>query len=400
MLLEFDPSLERFRREVREFIRDNLPEDMARRTRRISFFPDEDDVLAWVRILERRGWSVPNWPREYGGPGWSTLQQHVFGEELARADAPEPPATNTHMIGPVIYSFGSEKMKARFLPLIRRGESWFAQGFSEPSSGSDLASLRTRAELHDTHYRVNGQKIWTSGAHRAGWVFLLVKTDTTVKPQRGISLLLVDLRSAGITVRPIRQINGEVHLCSVFFEDVDVPAENLVGEPGRGWSYAKFLLDHERTASAYVHWSKRELEKVKDIARNELRNDLPLMRDPVFRARLVQLEAQVQALDWSVLRVLGEEHNRHGPTAMASALKIRGSELQQSITELQLTALGLKALRQMPAELIRSHSTQDPLWPEHGLGTTNVALIMRAATIFGGTQQIQKSILARHAFGL
>jgi alkylation response protein AidB-like acyl-CoA dehydrogenase len=400
MRLRIDASLDEFRREVQDFIGSSLPADIARRTRRISFFQDEEDVLAWVRILDRRGWSVPHWPREHGGPGWTALQQHIFGEEAARADAPELPAANNHMIGPVIYTFGSEQLKARFLPMIRRGELLFAQGFSEPSSGSDLASLKTRAEMHGTHYRVNGQKIWTSGAHRAGWVFLLVKTDTTVKPQQGISLLLVDLRTAGVTVRPIRQINGEIHLCSVFFEDTKVPADNLVGEPGKGWSYAKFLLDHERTASAYVHWTKRELEKVKEIARNELRNNVALMRDPAFRARLTLLEAQVQALDWSVLRVLGEEPTRHGPSAMASALKIRGSELQQDVTELQLSALGLKALRQMPAELIRSHSTQDVLWPEHGLGTTNVGLIMRAATIFGGTLQIQKNILARHAFGL
>jgi alkylation response protein AidB-like acyl-CoA dehydrogenase len=400
MNIEFDPSLEVFRREVREFVRETLPPDIARRTRRISFFSDESDMLNWVRILHGRGWSVPNWPREHGGPGWTLLQQHIFGEELARADAPELPATNLHMIGPVIYTFGSEAMKQRFLPMIRQGEVFFAQGFSEPGAGSDLASLQTRAELHGDHYRVNGQKIWTSGAHRAGWAFFLVKTDTTVKAQLGISFLLIDLKSPGVTVRPIRQINGEYHLCSVFLEDVKVPAENLVGEPGKGWSYARFLLDQERTASAYVHWNKRELEKAKDIARRQVRNGLPLIRDPAFRARLVQLEAQVQALDWSVLRVLAEERNRGCAAAMPSALKIRGSELQQAVTELQVAALGLKALRQISATEIQAHPGNDPLWPEYALGVTSTGLLMRAATIYGGTKQIQKNILAKRAFGL
>jgi alkylation response protein AidB-like acyl-CoA dehydrogenase len=397
---KFDSHLEDFRQQVREFLRECLPADIARRTRRISFFPNESDMLSWTRILARQGWSTPNWPAEYGGPGWSAFQLHIFNEELALADAPELPSGNVFMIGPVIYTFGSAQMKERFLPPIRRGDVLFAQGFSEPGSGSDLASLQTRAEMHGDHYLVNGQKIWTSGAHRADWAFFLVKTDITVKPQLGISFLLIDLKTPGVTVRPIKQINGEVHLCSVFLDNVKVPKENLVGEAGKGWSYAKFLLDNERTASAYVHWSKRELQKAGNIARSERRNGRALMQDPVFRARFAQIEAQVLALNWSVLRVLAEEKSRYGVTAMASSLKIRGSELQQAVVDLQFTALGSKALRQIPLDVIQSHADGDKLLPGYALGIANIGLLMRAATIFGGTKQVQRNILAKMAFGL
>ncbi|MGE0383104.1 MAG: acyl-CoA dehydrogenase family protein [Gammaproteobacteria bacterium] len=401
MHLKFDPQLEQFRQEVRAFVREHLPAEFAQRARRVSFAGTEDDSLEWLRILDRKGWGVPHWPIELGGTGWSPLQLHVFHDELARADAPELPMSNLHMVGPVVYTFGTAEQKERFLPAMRRGDYFWAQGFSEPGSGSDLVSLRTTATRDGDDYIVRGQKIWTSGAHRAKWVFMLVKTDTQVKPQLGISFLLVDLSSPGITVRPIQQINGEVHLCEVFFDDVRVPANNLVGEPGKGWSYAKFLLDHERTASSFIYWNKAQLRKLKAIARAEIRAGRPLIEDRAFRARITEMEARVQGLDWSVLRMLAGERSDYNETARASALKIRGSELQQEITELQLQALGHKALRYMPIDdIFAAPETDAGFWPGYSLGCANVGLMMRASTIYGGTKQVQKNILAKLAFGL
>ena len=400
MKLRFGNDLEDFRREVRAFLRDNLPTDIAERTRRISYFPRVDDMLGWMRILHKQGWSVPNWPVEYGGTGWDPLRLHIFNDELAQADAPEIAMSNQYTIGPLIYKFGSQAQKDFFLPPTRGGEYLWAQGFSEPGSGSDLASLRTTARRDGDHYIVKGQKIWTSGAHLSKWIFALVKTDTTVKPQRGISLLLIDLATPGISVRTIRQINTDAHLCEVFFDDVRVPVENRVGEENQAWNYAKELLNDERTLSAYVYWSKRELKKARAIAEGEKRHGKPLIDDPVFQSRLARLEAQVQALDWSVLRVLANEKSRYSETAQASVLKVRGSELQQAVTELQMDALGQKALRSMPIKAVYAHRDDDPLWPAYALGRTEIALLMRAATIYGGTKQVQKNILAKQAFGL
>ena len=275
MQLESSPELEVFREEVRAFLREHLPREMAERQRRACDPAVDEDGLAWQGILHRKGWSVAHWPREHGGCGWSPLQMFVFEDECHKFDAPIPAWQNTHMVGPVIYTFGSEQQKQRFLPPIVRGDYQWAQGFSEPGAGSDLASLRTLAVRDGDHYVVKGQKIWTSGAHLSEWGFFLVRTNTEVKPQAGISFLLIDLKSPGITIRRIPQINGAAHLCEVFLDDVRVPAENLVGQEGQGWSYAKFLLDHERTASSFIYWSKRELDKIKQIARQERLDGVP-----------------------------------------------------------------------------------------------------------------------------
>lgn len=394
-----DADLAAFREMVREAIAQDLPADMRARQQAFGGLQSENlDALAWTEILNRRGWSVPNWPVEYGGQDWTPLQQFVFADEMSRAWAPDTNWGGTHMIGPVIYTFGSQAMKDRFLPAIRNGDYYWAQGFSEPGNGSDLANLRTSAVLHGDKYIVNGQKIWTSGAHDAQWGFFLVRTDPTVKPQRGISFLLIDMKSPGLTVRQIPEINTEADLCEVFLDNVEVPADQLVGEPGMGWTYAKFLLDHERTTSSFIYWNKRELRRTKDIARTLTQDGVPLADLPQFQARTARLEAEVTALEWSVLRVLAGETFAYDLTAVASTLKVSGSKLQQAITELQVDLYGALSMRQFPIEA--AHQTPTPLWPDGIAGRTATALGARAATIFGGTLQIQRTIISKLAFGL
>jgi alkylation response protein AidB-like acyl-CoA dehydrogenase len=399
MELRYDPELETFRREVRAFIDEVLPADIKERQRtKVNNNATVEDQAEWMRILHRHGRSVPHWPVEYGGCGWTPQQLFVFNEELYAADAPEFDWGGTHMLGPVIYTFGSQALRDRFLSMIREGVTYWAQGFSEPGSGSDLASLRTSAELVGDIYVVNGQKIWTSGAAHADWGFFLVRTDKTVKPQRGISFLIIKMDSPGITVRQIPQINGDAHLCEVFLDNVEVPADQLVGEPGMGWTYAKFLLEHERTTSSFIYWSKRELDRAKEIARSESVGGRRICDDPAFRARFARIEADLIALEWSVRRVLAHEENAFPEAAAASVLKIRGSELQQEITMLQVDVLGAKSLRYYPPS--STGSTPSEIWPDYVAGRTAIALISRAATIYGGTKQVQKNILAKLAYGL
>lgn len=399
MDLQLGKELDEFRHMVRAAVAEDLPAEMRARQRAFGGLQSENlDSLTWAAILARRGWSVPHWPVEYGGQDWTPLQKFVFEDELSSAWAPDVNWGGTHMVGPVIYTFGTQAQKDRFLPDIREGKCFWAQGFSEPGNGSDLANLRTGAVLQGDRYIVNGQKIWTSGAHDAAWGFFLVRTDPTVKAQRGISFLLIDLKSPGITIRQIPEINGEADLCEIFLDNVEVPVGNLVGEPGMGWTYAKFLLDHERTTSSFIFWNKRELRRTRAIAQAETLDGVPLAQLPQFQSRLIRLEAEVAALEWSVLRVLETEEFTHNLTAVASTLKVSGSRLQQVITELQVDLYGALSMRSFPIEL--AHQRPTPLWPTNIAGRTATALGIRAATIFGGTLQIQRGIIAKLAFGL
>jgi alkylation response protein AidB-like acyl-CoA dehydrogenase len=312
------------------------------------------------------------------------------------------------MMAPVVIAFGNKWQQDTFLPPLLRGDVFWCQGFSEPNSGSDLASLRTRAELNEegTHYIVNGQKIWTSDARISDWGFFLVRTDATVKPQRGISFLLIDMKSPGITVRNIISIDGGDGLAEVFLENVKVPKEQLVGEPGMGWTYAKYLLEKERTSSAFIYFNKRELEKAKNIARAERVDGVPLLDTPAFSRRVAALEADILGLEWSVLRILAKENMRDNLDAVVSTLKIRGSELQQQVTELQVDALGPRALRfydhgpDRKAHERRAGDGADELWPAYVPGRSNMYFFQRAATIYGGAREVQKNIIAKLAFGL
>jgi alkylation response protein AidB-like acyl-CoA dehydrogenase len=400
MDFEPDPTHAAFREEVRTFMRENVPPDLARRTYIGLHPPLIEDYRRWQRIKHARGWGAPHWPVEYGGTGWSPMQEHIFLEELYRADALDYGWQGTHMIGPVLIAFGSEAQKRRFLPPLLSGEEYWCQGFSEPNAGSDLAALRTRAELAGDEWIINGQKIWTSDAQYADWGFFLVRTDPNVKPQQGISLLLVPMNAPGISIRPIESISGGHELNEVFLDQVRVPHENLVGEPGRGWTYAKYLLDKERTASAYLYRNKRELEKAKEIARAETVNGRRLIEIPEFAHKLARVEADLLALEWSVLRILCDEHNVHDPVAVVSALKIRGSEMQQRVAQLQIDALGPRALRTFPHYELAAALDVTPLWPSYVRGRTTQYLHLRAATIYGGSREIQKNIIAKRAFGL
>ena len=392
-----------FRQEVRAFFRTALPADIRRKTelgQRIS----KEEMLRWVRILHDRGWATPSWAPEWGGTGWDPVRQYIFKEELHLAPAPEPISFNMNMIGPTLIAFGSEAQKRRYLAPMLSGEEFWAQGFSEPNAGSDLANLKTQAVLDGDEWIVNGQKIWTSDAMMSEWGFFLVRTDSTVKPQRGISFLLIRMDTPGLTVRPIVSIEGGTGLNEVFLENVRVPAENLVGEAGMGWTYAKYLLEKERTTSAFLYFNKRELARARSIASAERvgGKGLGLLIDtPAFAQKLARAEVEVQALEYSVLRILSGENNRQSGDAVVSALKLRGSALQQRVTELQLEALGLQALRQWghgEGEVLEGEEALR--WPAYVPGRTAQALIARASTIYGGSQEIQKNIIAKLAFGL
>ena len=330
MDFQYAAADEAFRAEVRGFLEAHLPADIAHR-HALGFHPlPKDDLLRWNGILADKGWSAPHWPVEHGGPGWTPIQRHIFEEECLRAHAPDLSWQGIRLCGPIIYTFGSAAQKAQFLPPIRRGDFLLAQGFSEPNAGSDLVSLKTSAvRAHDAqgeHYIVNGQKTWSSEGHYADWGFFLVRTDTTVKAQRGISFLMIDMKSPGITVRPIQMFNGMHYVNEIFLDKVRVPADNLIGEEGAGWRYAKFLLDNERTSSAFIYFSRDWLARARAIARRETVNGVALIDTPAFARKLATIEIDLQALEYSVLRVLTEEKSRSDPTAVASGLKVRGSE--------------------------------------------------------------------------
>jgi alkylation response protein AidB-like acyl-CoA dehydrogenase len=401
MRFDFSSEDEAFRAEVRGFFREHLPRDMARRFHIGAHPPQRRDVRAFQALLHARGWGAPHWPQEWGGTDWSPLRKHLFMQELYDADGLDYSWQGLHMVAPVLLAFGSEAQKRRFLPAMISGEEFWAQGFSEPGAGSDLANLRTRAELVGDEWVVNGQKTWTSDGRMAEWGFFLVRTDATVKPQRGISFLLIPMDSPGLTVRPIVSIEGGDGLNEVFLENVRVPRANLVGEAGMGWTYAKYLLEKERTASAFLYFNKRELDKARAIAQGQLVDGVPLIETPDFARKLARVEADVLALEYSVLRVLSHEKGRHNLDAVVSALKLRGSALQQRVTDLQVDALGLHALRFWAhgegEELAQAEARR---WPAYVPGRTAGALFARASTIYGGSQEIQKNIIAKLAFGL
>lgn len=398
MNLEFNADDAAFRDEVRQFLREHLPASMVAREYQGFTPPLRDDLQQWNRVLYEKGWAAPHWPVQYGGTGWSPLRQHIFEEECHLAYAPDLSWQGLRLLAPVLYTFGSEAQKAQHLPPILRGDLFWAQGFSEPNAGSDLVSLKTRAVRQGDHYVVNGQKTWSSEGHYAQWGFFLVRTDLEAKPQKGISFLLIDLQTPGVSVRPITMINGAHYVNEIFLDNVVVPAENLVGEEGKGWNYTKFLLEHERTSSAFIYFSKRELQRAKEIARRERLDGAPLIESPEFSHHIARLEMDILALEWSVLRLLANEKNPYDQTAIASALKIRGSETQQRVTELQTDLLGARALRSIRRDDPISEGASS--WPEYVPGRMSATMHTRAVTIYGGAKEVQKNIIAKLGFGL
>lgn len=384
---------EAFRAEIREFVSATLPAEISRRTL-LGYHPHKPDVVWWTQRLDERGWAVAEWPREFGGPGWSVRQRRIFDEECFLAGCPAVNPQAVHLVGPVIYTFGNDAQKAQFLPAIRQGQVW-AQGFSEPNAGSDLAALQTRAVREGDAYVVNGQKIWTSEAHYADWLFLLARTSTEGRPQAGISFLLVDMKSPGITVRPIVSIDGGHILNEVFFDNVEVPAANLVGEENSGWAYAKQLLAKERTFSAEVARCKGLFARLREIAAAVPSRGRPLVEDAHFARRLGQLEIDLLAHETTLWRVISEEEaGLTGGRPTASILKVTGTELIQRIGAMMVEALGDGGLPYLPESQYLFGPPADA--PGHPLAPGVVAdfLYRRSATIYGGSNEVQRNIIA------
>jgi alkylation response protein AidB-like acyl-CoA dehydrogenase len=382
-----------FRDEVRAFIEANVPAEMRRKVLEGSEV-SRDDTVRWQQLLHQRGWGGPNWPKEFGGTGWDPVRQFIFEEESAALGTPRLLPFGLKMVGPVIMRFGDAAQQKRFLPRILSGEDWWAQGYSEPGAGSDLASLKTRAERKGDHYVVNGQKTWITLAQHANWIFCLVRTDPAVKKQAGISFLLIDMTSPGVTVRPITLLDGSHEVNEVWFEDVKVPVENLVGDENGGWTYAKFLLAHERTNIAGVGASKRELARLKRIASEERKDGKPLLADPGFAARVAQVEVELMALEITNLRVLAAEAERRAPGPEASLLKIKGTQIQQALSELMMHAAGPRALAMWRA------GEAPPTVPSYAARLAANYLNLRKTSIYGGSNEIQKNIIAQTILGL
>jgi alkylation response protein AidB-like acyl-CoA dehydrogenase len=396
--LNYTPEEEAFRAEVRAFVRSKLPSDISRKVienKRLS----KEDHVRWQKILYEQGWIAPNWPAEYGGTGWNAVQKHIFEDECAAAGGPRVIAFGVDMVGPVIIAFGSPEQKQRYLPRILSSEDWWCQGYSEPGAGSDLASLKTRAERNGDHYIVNGQKTWNTYGQYADMIFCLVRTSSGGKKQEGISFLLIDMKTPGITVRPIITLEGGHEVNEVWFEDVKVPVENLVGEEGRGWTYAKFLLSHERTGIAGVSRSKRELRYLKHIAAQEQKDGKPLLQDARFRDKVSRLEIDLMALEITDLRVASAEREGRAPGPEASILKIKGTEIQQTLTELMMEAVGPYALPHLP-ESYGDHWLGERIGPEYAGPLAARYFNYRKVSIYGGSNEIQRNIIAQQILGL
>ena len=372
MNLDFDESEVAFRAQVRDFLEKNLPVDIQHKVRSHARL-DKTDTVRWQQILHDRGWGASMWPTQAGGTGWSATQRYIFEEECVFAGAPDQLPFGLVMVAPVIMAFGSPQQQQTFLPRILSGEDWWCQGYSEPGSGSDLASLRTRAERDGDHYVVNGQKTWTTLAQHADWIFCLVRTSDEGRPQNGISFLLINMHSPGISVRPIIMLDGGHEINDVFFDNVQVPVSNLVGEENKGWSYAKFLLVHERTGLALVPEGKALLAELKELAAEAIKTDYRL------RDRVARLAIDVAVHEMTLLRVVSASGSKREPGAGAAILKIRGTEILQNIHETILQVTG--------------GAYADP-------AVANRYFNMRKLSIFGGSNEIQKNIIAQMVLGL
>lgn len=383
-----------FRAEMRAFFKEQIPADIRNRVSTDSTI-HPDDIVAVQRILNSHGYAVPTWPTEWGGRDWSAVQEHIFLDELHLANSPEPLTFNVDMIGPVLCEFGTEEQKERFLPGTANLDIWWCQGFSEPGAGSDLASLRTKAVRDGDEFVVSGQKMWTTYAQFADWMFALVRTDsTTAKRQNGISFLLIDMKSPGVSVRPIRLLDGSVEVNEVFFNDVRVPSENLVGDVDRGWTYAKFLLGNERTRASRAGVVKNRLAFAKKLASTTPHRSGVLLEDPLFRARLAELENELVALELTLFRATGrtrEGGGAGGGAGVASLLKLRGSELQERTTELLADIAG-------PDAAAATGPVDDvPRWAQRAIRSY---LTERKVGIYGGASEVQRMILAKNVLGL
>ncbi|MBL0089584.1 MAG: acyl-CoA dehydrogenase family protein [Ideonella sp.] len=393
MDLNFTAEELAFRSDIRQWVAANLPKDISHKVHH-ALRLSRDDMQRWAKILGAKGWLGYHWPTQFGGPGWTAVQRHLFEEECALAGSPRIVPFGPVMVAPVIMAFGTPEQHQRFLPGIASGEVWWSQGYSEPGSGSDLASLKTRAERRGNRFVVNGQKTWTTLGQYGEWIFCLVRTSSEGKPQTGISFLLIDMKSPGITVRPIITMDGEHEVNEVFFDNVEVPAENLIGEENKGWTYAKFLLSHERTGIADVNRSKRELERLKRIAKAE-----GLWDDSRFRDQIALLEVDIVALEMLVLRVLSAEKSGRNSLDIAGLLKIRGSEIQQRYTELMMLAAGPFSLPYQAEALAAAGWQGDFADAADCAPLAGTYFNHRKTTIYGGSNEVQRNIVSQTVLG-
>lgn len=398
MDLEFTKVDEDFRLEVREFIKSNFPDKMKDIEKRTDL--TRDGILTWHKSLYKKGWIAPHWPVEHGGTDWTITQRYIWDQECANAGTTPLIPFGLTMLGPVIVEFGTDEQKDWVLKGILSGNHWWCQGYSEPGAGSDLASLRTKAEKQGDYYLVNGHKIWTTLAQFSDWMFCLVRTKSDGKPQEGISFLLIDMNSEGIDVKPIITMDGAHEVNEVFLEDVKVPVKNLVGEENMGWTIAKYLLGNERTGIAGVARSKKAIERLKDIAKSEYLDGDPLINDNDFKRKISDLEIDLTALEYTELRTLAKESKGEGPGAESSILKIKGTEIQQRITELTIEAVGSYASPYLTPTYEREGTNYFAVGPDYSQGTAQNYFNTRKTSIYGGSNEIQRNIIAKMVLGL
>ena len=383
-----------FRDEVREFFDKEYDIEVSKRQADNHSSDYKSSIVAWQKKLHAKGWIAPDWPVEYGGTGWSSTQKYIYETERGLAGIPDVIPFGLKMVAPVIYTFGTEEQKARFLPRILSSDDWWCQGYSEPGAGSDLAALTTSAEYAGDNYIVNGRKIWTTLAQFADWIFCLVRTSKGVRRQEGISFLLIDMKSPGITVKPIIAIDGQHSLNEVLFDNVLVPTENLIGEQDKGWTYAKALLAHERTGMAEVADSKRMLDQLKLRAAAEVNSGKPMIEDPVFQMRLSDIEMELMALEYTELRVFASMASGGMPGPESSLLKIKGTEISQSIHELQLQ------LASYYGGALQGELSSEVLGHNFATEARGKYMYGRAATIYGGSNEVQRNVIAKAVLGL
>ena len=397
MNIDFNKEDTAFKKQVEDFINQNLDKELQNKIYN-GEKPSKNEVIDWQIKLNKKGWLAPDWPLEYGGCDWTPTKKYIFEQEMANANTPQIVPFGVTMIGPVLIKYGTPEQKSYFLPKILNSDHWWCQGYSEPGSGSDLASLKCKAESKGDNYIINGTKTWTTLAQYADWMFCLVRTSNQGKPQEGISFIMIDMNTVGIKVDPIITLDGSHEINTVYLEDVVVPKKNLIFEENKGWTVAKYLLGHERTSIAAVGRSKSALKKLKNIAIEELSNDMPLIEDTRFRDKLTNLEMDLAALEYTELRILSEMSKGASPGAEASLLKIRGSEMQQKISELTLDAVAYYGLSNL--ENSKKGSNNMPIGPSYSNGVGNNYLNLRKTTIYGGSNEIQKNILTKMVLGL
>ncbi len=391
-------AAEAFRDQVRRFCAEKLPAGLKHKVLN-NLLIEKEDYVQYLKILHAQGWSVGHWPKEYGGCDWTPLQRFIFEEETSQAGAPWLIPFGVNYVGPIIYTYGSAAQKERFLPAIRSTDEWWAQGYSEPGAGSDLANLSTRAVRAGDHYVVTGQKIWTTYVQWAGWIFCLVRTSSEDRPQKGISFLLVDMKTPGITVREIATMDGYRHVNEVFFDEVRVPCENLVGKEGEGWGYGKVLLANERVLVAELGRSTRQLRRLEQMASVQQRGARPLADDPDFAQRIAELKLRLHVLRATCYQSVADAMAGTAPGAEASLMKIRGSELQQDIAETMVDSLGLAGIVFDP-QAAHGQGRLPPAGPFEATGILRDHLHGRAASVYGGSNEIQRNIIAKSVLGL